>query len=184
MATDVRVRVAPSPTGYLHLGLARTALFNWLFAKHNNGTFILRVDDTDVERSTEESLKNILDSLKWLGIDFDEGVGIGGDFGPYMQSQRLEVYHEYAQKLLDAGAAYYCYCSKEDLAQEREQAKTARRPYVYSGKCRNLSAEERKVYEAAGREPSIRLRVEDQLIIVNDLVKGNVVDEWVIGRVA
>ena len=174
MATDVRVRVAPSPTGYLHLGLARTALFNWLFAKHNNGTFILRVDDTDVERSTEESLRNILDSFQWLGIGFDEGVGIGGDFGPYMQSQRLDIYHEYAQKLLDMGAAYYCYCSKEDLAEEREQAIAARRPYVYSGRCRNLSTEERKKYEAEGREPSRRLKVEDQLIVVNDLVKGNV----------
>jgi glutamyl-tRNA synthetase len=174
MATNVRVRIAPSPTGYLHLGLARTALFNWLFARHNNGTFILRVDDTDVERSTEESLKNIIDSFRWLGIDFDEGYGIGGEFGPYMQSRRLGIYHEYAQKLLEAGAAYYCYCTKEELEEERQQARAQRKPFVYSGRCRNLTSEEKDKYEAEGREPSMRLKVEDKLITVNDLVKGDV----------
>ena len=147
MATDVRVRVAPSPTGYLHLGLARTALFNWLFAKHHNGTFVLRIDDTDVERSTEESLANILESFRWLGITFDEGYGIGGEYGPYKQSERLAIYHEYAEKLLESGAAYYCYCSKEELDAEREQAKEQRKAYVYSGKCRNLTAEEKEKYD-------------------------------------
>ncbi len=174
MATDVRVRVAPSPTGYLHLGLARTALFNWLFAKHNNGTFILRVDDTDVERSTEESLKDILDSFRWLGIDFGEGYGIGGDYGPYMQSQRLEIYHEHAEKMLETGAAYYCYCTKEELEEERKQAREQHRAFVYSGKCRNLTSEEREKYEAEGRKPSIRLRVDGKLMTVHDLVKGDV----------
>ena len=174
MATSVRVRIAPSPTGYLHLGLARTALFNWLFARHNNGTFILRVDDTDVERSTEESLENIIDSFLWLGIDFDEGYGIGGDFGPYVQSQRLDIYHEYAGKLLETGAAYYCYCTKEELDEERRQAREQRKPFIYSGKCRNLNPKEKKKHEAGGREPSIRLKVEDKLITVSDLVKGDV----------
>ena len=174
MATDVRVRIAPSPTGYLHLGLARTALFNWLFAKHNDGTFVLRVDDTDVERSTAESLVNILESFRWLGITFDEGYGIGGDYGPYKQSERLEIYHEYADKLLEMKAAYHCYCSKEELDAERELAKEQRKPFVYSGKCRNLTAEEEKKYEAEGREPSIRLRVVSKVITVHDLVKGNV----------
>ena len=174
MTANVRVRIAPSPTGYLHLGLARTALFNWLFARHNNGTFILRVDDTDVERSTEESLENILDSFRWLGIDFDEGVGIGGDFGQYMQSQRLDIYHDHAQKLLEMGAAYYCYCTKEELEEERKQAQAKRRPFIYSGKCRNLTPEGKEKHEAEGRKPSIRLKVEDKLIIVNDLVKGDV----------
>ena len=174
MATNVRVRIAPSPTGYLHLGLGRTALFNWLFARHNNGTFIIRVDDTDVERSTEESLKNILDSFQWLGIDFDEGVGIGGEYAPYTQSQRLEIYHEHAQKLLEMGAAYYCYCTQEELEEERKQAKKQRKPFVYSGKCRNLTPEDRKKYEAEGRKPSIRLRVENKLMTVHDLVKGDV----------
>jgi len=174
MSSDVRVRIAPSPTGYLHLGLARTALFNWLFAKHNNGTFILRVDDTDVKRSTDESLNNIIDSFRWLGIDFDEGYGIGGNLGPYAQSERLDVYSEYTQKLLETGAAYHCYCTKEELDEEREQAIKHRNPYIYSGKCRNLSSEERKKYEAEGRKPSVRLRVDDELITVHDLVKGDV----------
>ena len=174
MSSDIRVRIAPSPTGYLHLGLARTALFNWLFAKHNNGTFILRVDDTDVKRSTDESLNNIIDSFRWLGIDFDEGYGIGGDLGPYAQSERLDVYSEYTQKLLETGAAYHCYCTKEELDEEREQAIKQRNPYIYSGKCRNLSSEERKTYEAEGRKPSVRLRVDDKLITVHDLVKGDV----------
>lgn len=174
MASNVRVRIAPSPTGYLHLGLARTALFNWLFAKHNNGKFILRVDDTDVKRSTDESLNNIIDSFQWLGMDFDEGYGIGGDLGPYAQSERLDVYSEYTQKLLETGAAYYCYCTKEELDEEREQAKEQRNPYIYSGECRNLTSEERKKYEAEGRKPSVRLKVDDKLITVHDLVKGDV----------
>ena len=174
MSTDVRVRVAPSPTGYLHLGLARTALFNWLFAKHHNGTFVLRVDDTDVERSTEESLENILKSFRWLGITFDEGVGIGGDYGPYKQSERLEIYHEYTEKLLETGGAYYCYCTKEELDKEREQAREQRKAYIYSGKCRNLTADEREKHEAEGRKPSIRLKVPGKVITVHDLVKGNV----------
>jgi glutamyl-tRNA synthetase len=174
MSKNVRVRIAPSPTGYLHLGLARTALFNWLFAKHNNGTFILRVDDTDVKRSTDESLNNIIDSFQWLGIDFDEGYGIGGDLGPYAQSERLDVYGEHTQKLLETGAAYHCYCTKEELDEEREQAKEQRNPYIYSGKCRNLTSEEREKYEAEGRKPSVRLRVDDKLITVHDLVKGDV----------
>ncbi len=174
MSKNVRVRIAPSPTGYLHLGLARTALFNWLFAKHSNGTFILRVDDTDVKRSTDESLSNIIDSFQWLGIDFDEGYGIGGDLGPYAQSERLDVYSEYTQKLLETGAAYHCYCTKEELDEERERAIEQRNPYIYSGKCRNLTSEERKKYEAEGRKPSVRLRIDDKLITVHDLVKGDV----------
>ena len=174
MSTDVRVRVAPSPTGYLHLGLARTALFNWLFAKHHNGTFVLRVDDTDVERSTEESLENILKSFQWLGITFDEGVGIGGDYGPYKQSERLEIYHEYTEKLLETGGAYYCYCTKEELDKEREQAREQRKAYIYSGKCRNLTADEKEKHEAEGRKPSIRLKVPGKIITVHDLVKGDV----------
>jgi glutamyl-tRNA synthetase len=174
MSTNVRVRIAPSPTGYLHLGLGRTALFNWLFARHNNGTFILRIDDTDEERSTEESLQNILDSFKWLGINFDEGYGIGGDYGPYRQSERLDIYHEYTQKLLDMGKAYYCYCTKEELDGEREQAKKQGKPFVYSGKCRNVSPDQRARYESEGRKPSIRLKVEDKLITVHDLVKDDV----------
>lgn len=174
MATNVRVRIAPSPTGYLHLGLARTALFNWLFAKHHNGTFVLRVDDTDVERSTEESLENILKSFKWLGITFDEGVGIGGEYGPYKQSERLDIYHDYAEKLLETGAAYNCYCTKEELDAEREKAKEQRKAYIYSGKCSTLTAEEQEKYAAEGRTPSIRMKVGDRDMVVHDVVKGDV----------
>jgi glutamyl-tRNA synthetase len=174
MSKNVRVRIAPSPTGYLHLGLARTALFNWLFARHHNGTFIVRIDDTDEERSTEGSLQNILESLKWLKMDWDEGIEKGGNYGPYVQSQRLEIYHEYAQKLLDLGAAYYCYCSQEELEAERKQAQVDHKPFVYSGKCRNLTEEEKKKFQTEGRKPSIRLRVDDKAIIVHDIVKGDV----------
>ncbi|MBD3184509.1 glutamate--tRNA ligase [Candidatus Poribacteria bacterium] len=173
MPTDVRVRIAPSPTGYLHLGLARTALFNWLFAKHHKGTFILRVDDTDVERSTEESLENIIESFRWLGIEFDEGYGIGGNYGPYKQSERLDIYKEYTQKLLDSEFAYYCYCTKEELDAEREQAKAQKKPFIYSGKCRNLTPDDKKKFHEEGRKPSIRLKVNGKTIVVNDLVKGD-----------
>jgi len=171
---NVRVRIAPSPTGYLHLGLARTALFNWLFARQNHGTFIFRIDDTDVERSTEESLKQILDSFRWVGIDWDEGIEVGGDYGPYVQSQRIDIYREYAQKMIENGSAYYCYCTQEELEKERRKSQEEHKPYVYSGKCRSLSAEERKAYESEGRKPSIRMKAEDKLVVVNDIVKGPV----------
>lgn len=174
MSEKIRVRIAPSPTGYLHLGLARTALFNWLFARHHNGTFIVRIDDTDEERSTEGSLQNILESLKWLNMDWDEGIEKGGNYGPYVQSQRLDIYQEYAQKLLDSGWAYYCYCSQEELEAERKQSQAEHKAYIYSGKCRNLSAEDKRKFEAEGRKPSIRLRVEDKVITVHDIVKGDV----------
>ncbi len=174
MTSNVRVRIAPSPTGYLHLGLARTALFNWLFARHHKGTFIFRIDDTDVARSTEESLRQILDSFKWLGIDWDEGIEKGGDCGPYIQSQRLDIYNNYAQKMIEMGKAYYCYCSQEELEEERKKAQEKHEPYVYSGKCRNLTQQQKDKYESEGRKPSIRLKVEDKTIIVKDLVKGDV----------
>jgi nondiscriminating glutamyl-tRNA synthetase len=109
MKLNVRVRIAPSPTGYLHLGLARTALFNWLFARHNKGNFIMRIDDTDAERSTEESLSQILESFKWLGLDWDEGYEKGGEYAPYMQSQRLDIYEKHTKILMDSGKAYHCY---------------------------------------------------------------------------
>ncbi|MGQ9609768.1 MAG: glutamate--tRNA ligase [bacterium] len=172
--SNVRVRIAPSPTGYLHLGLARTALFNWLFARHNKGTFIFRIDDTDVARSTEESLKQILDSFKWLGIDWDEGIEKGGNYGPYIQSQRLDIYNDYALKMINMGKAYYCYCSQEELEEERKKAQEMHKPYVYSGKCRDLTTEQKNKYESEGRKPSIRLKADDKVIVVKDLVKGDV----------
>jgi len=177
----VRVRFAPSPTGYLHIGGARTALFNWLFARKNNGKFILRIEDTDKERSTEESVKVILDSLKWMGLDWDEGPGKDGEFGPYFQSQREGVYTEYIEQLLDEGKAYPCYCTKEELDAEREQAKKEKRPYKYSGKCRN-AGEKDKPY-------TVRLRVEQEgETVVKDLIRGDVsfknevLDDFIIAR--
>ena len=170
----IRLRFAPAPTGYLHLGGARTALFNWLFARQKSGTFILRVDDTDEERSTEESMRGIFDSLRWLGLDWDEGPEIGGPHSPYVQSERRDIYKEYVQKLLDSGNAYYCYCTKEEIDAAREQAKAEQRTYLYDGKCRNLTEAERKRYEAEGRRPTVRMRVVSGSIVVHDMIKGDV----------
>ncbi|MEK7399010.1 MAG: glutamate--tRNA ligase [Candidatus Poribacteria bacterium] len=174
MKSNVRVRIAPSPTGYLHLGLARTALFNWLFARHNNGNFIMRIDDTDAERSTEESLNQILESFKWLGLDWDEGYEKGGEYAPYMQSQRLDIYEKYSKILMDSGKAYHCYCTQEELEEERKKAQEARKAYTYSGKCRNLTVDKKRKFEEDGRKPSIRFLVEDKVLTVHDLIKGNV----------
>ena len=117
----IRVRFAPSPTGPLHIGGARTALFNWLFARKNNGVMVLRIEDTDLERSTEESERNILRDLKWLGIDWDEGPGVGGPYAPYRQTERLEIYREYTERLLAEEKAYYCFCSEEEVEEERQR---------------------------------------------------------------
>ncbi|MEZ4288917.1 MAG: glutamate--tRNA ligase family protein [Polyangiales bacterium] len=116
----VRVRFAPSPTGYLHIGGVRTALYSWLWARKNGGTFVLRIEDTDRERSTEESVQIVLDSMRWLGLDWDEGPDVGGDFGPYVQSERLDLYREYAERLIRTGHAYRCYATKEEIAAARE----------------------------------------------------------------
>ncbi|MBW2404386.1 MAG: glutamate--tRNA ligase, partial [Deltaproteobacteria bacterium] len=118
--SKVRVRFAPSPTGYLHIGGVRTALYSWLWARQHKGTFILRIEDTDRERSTEESIQIVLESMRWLGLDWDEGPGVGGDHGPYVQSERLDIYAEYAGKLIQSGHAYRCYATKEDIAAARE----------------------------------------------------------------
>ncbi|MCG1011329.1 glutamate--tRNA ligase [Tepidanaerobacter sp. GT38] len=178
MSEKVRVRFAPSPTGSLHIGGARTALFNLLFARHNNGTFVLRIEDTDTERSTEESAAQIVRSLKWLGIDWDEGPEKGGDFGPYFQSQRLELYKKEVDRLLVEGKAYYCYCTPEELAQRREAALKAGKPPKYDGCCRNLTPEQREKFEAEGRKPTIRLKMpEEGYTEVDDLIRGKVVFE-------
>ncbi|HHW56253.1 MAG TPA: glutamate--tRNA ligase [Clostridia bacterium] len=164
---EVRVRFAPSPTGSLHIGGARTALFNWLFARHNRGKFILRVDDTDLQRSTEESMKGILEGLRWLGIDWDEG--------PIYQSQRLEEYRKFADKLLKEGKAYYCFCTKEELEEMRRQAEKEGRPPMYTGKCRNLTEEQIERYLKEGRKPVIRLKVPRKgKTIVKDIIRGDV----------
>jgi glutamyl-tRNA synthetase len=156
----VRVRFAPSPTGYLHVGGARTALFNWLFARQHNGAFILRIEDTDRKRYEPEAVGNILESLCWLGLEWDEGPEVGGDYGPYYQSQRLDLYQKYAQQLVDSGHAYRCYCSPERLALMREEQRRRGEPNVgYDRHCRYLTAKQRDEYEAQGIAPVVRLKV-------------------------
>ena len=169
--TAVRVRFAPSPTGYLHVGNAKTALVNWLFAKREGGTFILRIEDTDVERHTPGAIEVIFESLRWLGLTWDEGpeVGGGGD-GPYFQSQRLELYREKIQILLSQGKAYKCFCTPEELETEREKARKEKRPPRYSGKCRNLTQAQ---LGARGSEPYVaRFRVPEGTTVFTDLVYG------------
>lgn len=171
----VRVRFAPSPTGPLHIGGARSALFNWLYARHHGGKFILRSEDTDLDRSKREYEEEIMQSLRWLGLDWDEGIDAGGDYGPYRQTERLELYREYAGKLLEAGLAYRCYCTEEELAAEREACLARGEMPRYSGRCRDLSEEERKKLEAQGRRSVIRFKVpRGRTITVQDLVRGRV----------
>ncbi|MGB9837011.1 MAG: glutamate--tRNA ligase [Candidatus Saccharicenans sp.] len=171
----IRVRFAPSPTGYIHVGNARTALFNWLFARQNSGIFVLRVEDTDLERSREEYEKNLIQDLRWLGLDWDEGPDVGGPYGPYRQSERLELYHKYARQLLEEGKAYYCFCTQEELEAEREAALAEGRMPVYSGKCRNIPLEMAEKRRSAGEPAAIRLKVpEEGIIAFDDLVRGHV----------
>ncbi|MCG9969118.1 glutamate--tRNA ligase [Pelotomaculum terephthalicicum JT] len=175
MLSSVRVRFAPSPTGPFHIGGARSALFNWLFARRYGGTFIVRIEDTDMERSTRESEENILAALRWLGMDWDEGVEVGGPHGPYRQTERLDIYREYVEQLLQKGCAYRCYCTEEELAAARDALLKKGEMPRYLGRCRSLSPEERVRLEAAGRKPVIRFRVpENRVINVNDLVRGDV----------
>ena len=155
----VRVRIAPSPTGYFHIGSARTALFNWLFAQHHGGDFVVRVEDTDRTRYNAEAVSDMVDSLRWLGLDWDEGPEVGGDYGPYYQSERLELYHQYAEQLVDEGNAYRCYCSSQRLAALREQQMAQKTGVGYDRHCRNLTAAQRAGYEAEGITPVIRLKV-------------------------
>ncbi len=174
--SGIRVRFAPSPTGFLHIGGARTALFNWLFAKHYGGKFILRIEDTDIERSTEASVGTIIDSLRWLGLLWDEGDDCGGEYGPYRQKDRLEIYQKYAMELLEKNQAYYCYCLEDELNQRRLDALREKRPPGYDGRCRYLSNDEIKRLEAEGRKPTVRFRVPDELetIWVEDKIRGTV----------
>jgi glutamyl-tRNA synthetase len=155
----VRVRIAPSPTGYFHVGSARTALFNWLFARHNDGKFIVRVEDTDRTRYDPEAVPDLVASLRWLGLDWDEGPEVGGDYGPYYQSERLDLYQHHANQLLDTGQAYKCYCSSERLAAMREEQRQAKQDIGYDRHCRYLTAAQRAEYEAQGITPVVRLKV-------------------------
>ena len=174
MAFDnVRVRFAPSPTGYLHAGGARTALFNYLFARHHGGTFILRIEDTDRTRYTEEALRDFMDSLRWLGVVWDEGPEVGGAYGPYFQSERLHLYSHYAGELIDKGAAYRCYCSPQRLEAMREGQAERKEPPGYDRHCRHLTAKQIADYEAQGIVPVVRLMAPlEGEIGFHDLIRG------------
>lgn len=175
MADKVRVRFAPSPTGPFHIGGARSALFNWLIAKKEQGTLVLRIEDTDRERSTKESEENIKEALRWLGITWDEGIDVGGEHGPYRQTERLHIYEEYTKKLLESGQAYECYCTDEEIEAERQALKEAGKMPIYGGHCRHLTEEQKAQYRAEGRKPTIRFHVpENQEIVVDDMVRGRV----------
>lgn len=175
---EIRVRFAPSPTGPLHIGGARSALFNYLWARKKNGKFIVRSEDTDLERSSRESEQNILEALRWLNIQWDEGIEIGGEYGPYRQTDRLGLYREYTKKLMDGGHAYYCFCSEEELEQERQGLIAKGESPRYLGKCRDLTHEQRIIFEAEGRKPVVRFRVpEGQDVHIKDQVRGEVVFE-------
>lgn len=176
MNEEIRTRIAPSPTGPLHVGTAHTALFNWLFARQKNGKFILRIEDTDKSRSSDEFVIDIVDGLTWLGLDWDEGPERSDGFGPYRQSQRQAIYKKYSQKLLDDKKAYYCYCTEAELEKERAEQTREKKAPQYSGRCRNLSAEEIDNYKTSGRKPTVRFNmatVEPEKIKFKDLVKGD-----------
>jgi len=170
----VRVRIAPSPTGFMHIGLARTALFNYLFAKKHQGVFILRIEDTDIERSRQEYEKDIIDNLEWLGIPPDEGPIAGGEYGPYRQSEKKEVYKEYLERLIAEKKAYFCFCLEEDLKAHRQYLMSIGQAPRYSGKCANLSEKEVKKKIAEGKKPVIRFRVPAQKIVFEDMIREKV----------
>ncbi|MDY6796548.1 MAG: glutamate--tRNA ligase [Actinomycetota bacterium] len=168
----IRVRFAPSPTGYLHLGSARTALFNWLVARGESGRMVLRVEDTDRRRSSRDMEDSILEDLRWLGLEWDEGPDIGGEYAPYRQSERGDIYREHAGRLLEEGKAYPCYCTLEELEERKQKALAEGRAPIYDGNCRELTAQERMEREAEGRRPALRFRVPEGDIEFEDLLHG------------
>jgi len=168
------VRFAPSPTGDLHVGNIRTALFDWAYARHTGGKLIFRIEDTDTERVTDQYIQAAIETLKWLGLNWDEGPEVGGDLGPYLQSQRLDIYAEWAQKFINQGDAYYCYCSSEELeARRQEQMKNNKAP-GYDGKCRDLSDEQVSSYKSQGRKAVVRMRMPKGETTFVDLIRGEV----------
>jgi glutamyl-tRNA synthetase len=175
--SSVRVRFAPSPTGELHVGNIRTALFDWAYARHSGGTFIFRIEDTDTERVTPEYIQAAVNTLKWLELDWDEGPEVGGPNGPYLQSERLDIYAEWAAKFLAEGDAYHCYCSSEELEQVREEQRKANVAPGYNGHCRNLSADQIAEYVGQGRKPVVRMRMPDGSTTFTDLIRGEVTFE-------
>lgn len=175
MSQEVRVRFAPSPTGPFHIGGARSALFNYLVAKHNHGKFVVRIEDTDRKRSTSESEENIKEALKWLGINWDEGIDVGGPNGPYRQTERLDIYKKYTEKLLAEGKAYYCFCTPEELEAEKQAQMAKGETPVYSGKCADLPKETVEQYLKEGRPHVIRIKTpKNETIELDDLVRGHV----------
>jgi glutamyl-tRNA synthetase len=170
----VRVRFAPSPTGDLHVGNIRTALFDWAYARHTGGTFIFRIEDTDRERVTDEYIAAAIDTLKWLGLDWDEGPEKGGEFGPYLQSQRLDIYEKWAQTFLANGDAYHCYCTSQELEAVREAQKKANVAPGYDGKCREISTANLERYKSEGRKPVVRMRMPDGSTTFTDSIRGEV----------
>ncbi|CAB4331473.1 MAG: glutamate--tRNA ligase [Actinobacteria bacterium] len=172
--SQVRVRFAPSPTGDLHVGNIRTALFDWAYARHTQGKLIFRIEDTDRDRVTDEYIQAAIDTLKWLGLNWDEGPEVGGAYGPYLQSQRLEIYAEWAQKFLDNGDAYHCYCSADELEERRQlQMKNNQAP-GYDGKCRDLSNVQIEDYKSKGRKPVVRMRMPQGETVFTDAIRGEV----------
>ena len=170
----VRVRFAPSPTGDLHVGNIRTALFDWAYARHTGGQFIFRIEDTDTDRVTDEYIQAAIDTLKWLGLNWDEGPEVGGPYGPYLQSQRLDIYAEWAAKFLANGDAYYCYCSSQELEERREAQRKANVAPGYDGKCRSISAEDLAKYQSEGRKPVLRMRMPEGSTTFTDSIRGDV----------
>lgn len=189
--SNVRVRFAPSPTGKLHIGGARTAIYNWAFARANGGTFILRIDDTDPTRSTEENTQIILRAMRWLGLDWDEGPEVGGAYGPYSQTERLDIYREAAERLLAEGKAYPCFCTSEQLAQDRAEAQARKDPFQgYNRRCRNIPADEARARMESGEPYTLRIKVPEDRgdVVIDDAVHGKVtfaakeLDDFVIFR--
>ena len=170
----VRVRFAPSPTGDLHVGNIRTALFDWAYARHTGGTFIFRIEDTDTTRVTDEYIAAAIDTLRWLGLQWDEGPEVGGEYGPYQQSMRLDIYAYWAQKFLDQKDAYYCFCTAEELEARREAQRAANVAPGYDGQCRNLSEDHIAAFRSQGRQPVIRMRMPDGLTTFVDQIRGEV----------
>jgi glutamyl-tRNA synthetase len=168
----IKVRFAPSPTGDLHVGNIRTALFDWAYARHTGGIFLFRIEDTDRSRVTDEYIAAAIDTLKWLGLNWDEGPEVGGAHGPYLQSQRLEIYAKWASRFIEQGDAYYCYCTPEELEARREEQKESGQAPGYDGKCRSVSDEDRARYTAEGREPVIRMRMPEGSTTFHDVIRG------------
>ena len=170
--SDIRVRMAPSPTGSPHVGLLRTALFNWAFARRHGGTFVLRIEDTDKERNTEESYEGILDVLRWAGLNWDEGPQVGGDYGPYRQSERGDVYRDVLERLRETSYTYDCFCTTEEIAERRKASGS--KVMGYDGFCRELSDAQRQAFEDEGRKPIVRFRMPDGELTWDDLVRGEI----------